>query len=278
RGDQAGLSRDPREARSRASHSRAEAGAGADTDTGMKGKRSDRRPRERKLSRGRHLLLIPGIEILARTGSGRLRHAFGARAAMRTSSAPREALATAIAFISPAAIDLRLRTGDEGGQAVDAAIVRRHRLRLRLRRILRLRAMLALAAVLARLLLFALKGLLVVALMVAPTIVAYVGLRLVLLRHEARLLAEARIALALVLAVLGDHLVGARLRLVLSELLLRRRDQPEIMLGVLIVVLGRDRIARGARITRELQIFLGDVRGRAADLDVGTVRFEHPGH
>jgi hypothetical protein len=50
------------------------------------------------------------------------------------------------------------------------------------------------------------------------------------------------------------------------------------MLGVLVVVLGRDRIAGRARVTRELNVFFGDVRGSAADLDVGSVRFEHPGH
>ena len=75
--------------------------------------------------------------------------------------------------------------------------------------------------------------------------------------------------------------VGARLllvlRLVLPELLLRGRDQAEIMLGVLIVVLGGDRIAGRARIARELDIFFGDVGGGAADLDVGSVGFVNPG-
>src|SRR6202035_4884783 len=32
------------------------------------------------------------------------------------------------------------------------------------------------------------------------------------------------------------------------------------------------------RIARELKIFFGNVRRGAADLDVGAVRFEHPGH
>ena len=32
------------------------------------------------------------------------------------------------------------------------------------------------------------------------------------------------------------------------------------------------------RIARELKIFLGDVRGGTADLDVGSVRFVDPGH
>mgnify|MGYP003530157734 CR=1 FL=1 len=37
--------------------------------------------------------------------------------------------------------------------------------------------------------------------------------------------------------------------------------------------------ARGrARVARQLDVFFGDVGSGAADLDVGSVRFEHPGH
>jgi hypothetical protein len=50
------------------------------------------------------------------------------------------------------------------------------------------------------------------------------------------------------------------------------------MFGVLVVILGRDRIAGRARVTRQLNVFFGDVRGGAADFDIGSVRFEHPGH
>ena len=89
-----------------------------------------------------------------------------------------------------------------------------------------------------------------------------------------------REALALVLAFFRRRhfVVGARLRLVLPELLLGGGDQAEIMLGVLVVVLGRDRIAGRARVARQLDVFFRDVGGGAADLDVGSVRFEHPGH
>ncbi len=94
------------------------------------------------------------------------------------------------------------------------------------------------------------------------------GLRL--RRHEAGLLAEIREALALVVAVLRRHFVfGARLRLVLPELFLGRGDQAEIMLGMLIVILGGDRIAGRARVARQLHVFFSDVGGGAADLDVG---------
>jgi hypothetical protein len=59
----------------------------------------------------------------------------------------------------------------------------------------------------------------------------------------------------------------------LAELLLRRGNQPEIMFGVLIVVLGGHGIAGSLRVTCKLDVFLSNVRGGAADFDVGTVRF-----
>jgi hypothetical protein len=143
---------------------------------------------------------------------------------MRPATPARETLtATTTFFISTGrAVHLRLRAGDEGGQAIDAAAIGNHGLRLWLRLILRLRTVLAIAipfsTMLARLLLVALEGLVVAA--IALIIVAHIGLRL--LRHEARLLAEMREALALVLAVFRRRrfVVDARLRLILTELLL----------------------------------------------------------
>src|SRR5262245_50286555 len=46
-------------------------------------------------------------------------------------------------------------------------------------------------------------------------------------------------------------------RILLPELLLRRGDQAEVVLGVLIMVLGGHRIAGALRVAGELQIFLG---------------------
>src|SRR5262245_42941331 len=169
---------------------------------------------------------------------------------MRPATSAREAIAAAIALIS--AIDLRLRSGDERRKAVDAAIVGDHRLRLRLRLILRLRTVLAVAplaavAKFARLLLVALIGLTLARLFALLATVAHIGLRLLLLRHEAGFLAEAGEIVALLVAVIGDQVVIIagllRLRLVLAELLLSRRDQAEIMLRMLVVVLRRHRIA-----------------------------------
>ena len=65
-------------------------------------------------------------------------------------------------------------------------------------------------------------------------------------------------------------------RVLLPELFLRRGDQAEIVLGVLVVVLGRDRIAGTLRVARELDIFLRDVGGGAADFHVGAVGLVNP--
>src|ERR1700722_16216459 len=94
------------------------------------------------------LLFITRIEIIAWRRRGN--HAIGARA-MRPAAAARRETFAAIAFeTSRAAIDLRLRSGDERRQAIDADIVRDHRLRLGLRRLkLRLRAMFAMIVVIA---------------------------------------------------------------------------------------------------------------------------------
>ena len=161
---------------------------------------------------------------------------------------------------------MRLRPGDERGQAIDVD-VGNDRLRLGLRRLeLRLRTMLALFAMLLARLLVALVGLTLAGLEIALLIVFARHERLLLLRHEAGLLAEMRKALALVLAFLGRHfIVGARLRLVLPELLLGGGDQAEIMLGVLIVILGRDRVAGRARVARQLDVFFRNVGGGTAD-------------
>jgi hypothetical protein len=61
-------------------------------------------------------------------------------------------------------------------------------------------------------------------------------------------------------------------RVLLTKLFLRRGDQAEVVLGVLIIILGGHRVARPLRVTRELDVFFRDMRSGAADFDVGTVR------
>ena len=140
------------------------------------------------------VLLIPWIEIVA--GGHRRGQAIGARA-VRPAPPPREALATAITLeTAGAAIDLRLRPGDERWQAVDADTIRDHRLRLGLRLKLRLRTMLALAGMFARLMRIARLVGLALALVVARIVVARIVIAgIVVARHE-RLLLHRRRALA----------------------------------------------------------------------------------
>jgi len=192
---------------------------------------------------------------------------------MRPAAAARIPLAltfTAIVVLTAlTAINLRLSTRDERGQAINTAIIRNGWLRLWLER-------LGLAAVLA--IVVALVGLsltLVITIMVALGItLEWLGLR----GYEAGLLSEIRKAFAIFVAVVGGHVVfDPRLRLVLPELLLRRSDQAEIMLGVLVVIFGSHRIAGASRVARQLHVFFGNVRGGTADLDIGAVRFEHHG-
>jgi len=59
--------------------------------------------------------------------------------------------------------------------------------------------------------------------------------------------------------------------ILLPELFLRGGNQAEIVLGMLVVVLGRNRIARTLRVARELDIFFRYMRSGAANFDVGTV-------
>ena len=74
-------------------------------------------------------------------------------------------------------------------------------------------------------------------------------------------------------AALLMRLLLVVVRVLLAKLFLRRGDQPEVVFGVLIIILGGHRVARPLRVTRELDVFFRDVRSGAADFDVGTVRF-----
>ena len=59
--------------------------------------------------------------------------------------------------------------------------------------------------------------------------------------------------------------------ILLPELFLRGGNQAEIVLGMLVVVLGRNRIARTLCVARELDVFFRYMRSGAANFDVGTV-------
>ena len=71
----------------------------------------------------------------------------------------------------------------------------------------------------------------------------------------------------------GRTLIGAR-SLLLG--LLSRGDQPEIMFGMLEITFRHDRIARGLRVARQLEIFFADVMGCSTNFHIGAARFVGP--
>jgi hypothetical protein len=116
---------------------------------------------------------------------------------------------------------------------------------------------------------------------------AVLSLRLVLLaRIEGlrfarckRLAADGRLIVAIVVTVVRTvaALLAALLEigLALAKLLLRRRDQTEVMLGVLIIIFGRDRVSGALRIASKLKIFFGDVGCRSPNFHVRSVGLVH---
>jgi hypothetical protein len=73
--------------------------------------------------------------------------------------------------------------------------------------------------------------------------------------------------------------IAQRVHTALSHLFAVTQDDAIIVLGMLQIILRKHRIARGQRIPRQCDIFLGDVRGRAADFYVrsGTLKAAHQG-
>ena len=64
---------------------------------------------------------------------------------------------------------------------------------------------------------------------------------------------------------------AGELRVILPKLLLGRCNDPIIVLGVLIIVLGSNGVAGGLRVARELNVFFHNVRWIAADFHVRSV-------
>jgi hypothetical protein len=112
-----------------------------------------------------------------------------------------------------------------------------------------------------------------------------VARRVRLLARRIGLLLAAHVATALArLLILAFCEIVARaavaLRLIvrirLPELLLGCRDHAEIMFGVLVIVFGRDRIARSLRVAGKLQVFFRDCRRRTTDFHLRAIRLVHP--
>jgi len=153
---------------------------------------------------------------------------------------------------------LRLSTGDERWQAVDVALVFRTRmLRPRLKILLIL--------------------LWLIVLLIVMLLARIVWLWLA--RGE-RLAADVRLlTIAVVVAVIGSaHLAGLLLLvigLILPELLLRRSDEAEIVLGVLIIIFCCNRIPGALRVTGELKVLFGDMRRRTANFYIRPIGLVH---
>ena len=84
---------------------------------------------------------------------------------------------------------------------------------------------------------------------------------------------ETVLATSIIPSAFAVRTVEARIR---PELLLRGRDHAEIVLGVLKVVLRPDRVSGRLRVTGKLNVFLGNVGSRSADLYVGAIGFIDP--
>ena len=86
-------------------------------------------------------------------------------------------------------------------------------------------------------------------------------------------IAVSRLGVLVVLETLvrafGPRLIG----LILAELLLRRRNEAEVMFGVLVVIFRSHRIARCGRVARELNVLFGDVVRGSANLHIRAIRF-----
>ena len=80
----------------------------------------------------------------------------------------------------------------------------------------------------------------------------------------------------LVVAAAALGALRLEVRVLLAELFVRRRDQAEIMLGMLEIIFRRNRVARGLRVARELKIFFRDVVRGSADLHIRAVGFVNP--
>lgn len=174
----------------------------------------------------------------------------------------------AILPVRPVIAVLRLRmlglsAGDKRGQAVDVAllVVRAGRLRTRLKMLLLL------------------LRLMVVLLLIVLLLARIIRLRLA---WRERLAADVRLlAVAVVVALFGPaHLAGLLLLLIigltLPELFLRRGDDAEIVLGMLVVIFRCNRIAGALCVTSELKVLFGDVRRGSANFYVWPVGLIHP--
>jgi len=183
-------------------------------------------------------------------------------------------VALVVTVLVLAGILLRLTTaGDERRQAADLLSALATLIRLLLIRLLLIGLRLMLRAVLH--LLIARRERLGIARQIRLLLRFTRSVARLVLAHEG--LGVVIIAVKSLVGILlaGGALLLLRLLVViwilLSELFLRGGNQAKIVLGMLVVVLGRNRVARTLRVSRELDIFFRYMRSGAANFDVGTV-------
>ena len=166
---------------------------------------------------------------------------------------------------------VRLAAGNERGQSLDVLFACRLEVLLRAGLMLRLQVLRLRVLLRLHVLRLNVRLLLLLA--------REVGLRFT--RRERFAAERGLITVAIVIAVVGN--IAARFAtllvvgLGLAKLLLRGGDQAEIVLGVLIVVFGCDRVAGTLRVTGKLEIFLGDVGRRPANFHVRSIGLVHAG-
>src|ERR1700675_4504124 len=83
---------------------------------------------------------------------------------------------------------------------------------------------------------------------------------------------------ALVAPPLHVVLGPSEVRIILSILLLRRRDHAVIVLSVLIIIFRCNRITGRLRVARKLNVFFCDMRWIAANFHIWPVRLEYAHH
>jgi len=203
-------------------------------------------------------------------------HHVGARSAVTAAAPPvqRETIALLLLIATRLRCSrLRGRSGDERRQALDVVTLRAIGLLLRLTIVvigLTILTVVTLLPIMARLPVVMTR--LEVALVRLIALFARL-LLLIRLGRRVRLVVRLRIVVAVQAVLVRFALLE---RLILPELFLRRGDQAEVMFGVLIVILGRHRIAGGRRITRKLDVLFGDVIRGTADFHIRPVGFVNP--
>lgn len=105
---------------------------------------------------------------------------------------------------------------------------------------------------------------------------AWLVARLKRLPRTRRLALDLRLFALVHARFLASLAFGTVERRALPELLLGCRNQAKIVLGVLVIILGPDRVARGLSIACKLQVLLCNMVGGAPDFHIRTVRFIQP--